>query len=185
MAIWDNQRHVRAERVWIHLLLSDAVLSVGFVHLGSPKDHEAAIDLRKLDVVVRGDIRRLADLRGRLLGLALLAEGATDVALDGGAVFEEVLRLPPMEQEGGLKRLLEVLGARTMPVGLRYDSTVSRGHRLLPTTLLVLVPLVAVALGRSGVVAAIPTAEVADGFGFAAEVGLDGLLVGSILGGDV
>ena len=92
---------------------------------------------------------------------------------------------PPMEQEGGLKRLLEVLGARTMPVGLRYDSTVSRDHRLLPTTLLVLVPLVAVALGRGGVVAAIPTAEVAGGFGFAAEVGLDGLLAYGILGGDI
>jgi hypothetical protein len=38
-----------------------------------------------------------------------LTKGATDVAPDGGAVFEEMLRLSPMEQAGGLKRLLKVL----------------------------------------------------------------------------
>jgi hypothetical protein len=50
---------------------------------------------------------------------------------------------------------------------------------------LVPVPLVVAMLGQSGVVIAVPTTEVAGGFGLATEVGLDRLLAGGILGGDV
>ena len=42
------------------------------------------------------------------MGLALLAEGAMDVALHGGIVLEKMLHLTPMEWVGGLERLLEV-----------------------------------------------------------------------------
>ena len=45
------------------------------------------------------------------MGLALLAEGAMDVALHGGVVLEEVLCLPPVEWVGGLESLLEVFWA--------------------------------------------------------------------------
>ena len=76
-----------------------------------------------------------------------MSKGAMDVAPDGGAVFEEVLCLPPMEQEGGLERFLEVLRARAVPMGLRSSSVVGHGHRFLPTTLLVLGPLVVEMLG--------------------------------------
>ena len=51
--------------------------------------------------------------------------------------------------------------------------------------LLVLVPLVAAALGRGGVIAAVSTTKVTGGLDLAAEVGLDGLLAGGVLGGDV
>jgi hypothetical protein len=37
----------------IHLLLSDAELSVGLICLGAPKDHEAMIDLRELGIILR------------------------------------------------------------------------------------------------------------------------------------
>jgi hypothetical protein len=40
-------------------------------------------------------------------------------------------------------------------------------------------------LGRGRVVAAVSTIEVADSLGFATEVGLDGLLTGGALGGDI
>ena len=131
----------------VHLLLGDAVLPAGLVHLGALEDHEAAIGLKEFGVVLYGSVRWLASLQGRLLGLALLAEGAMDVAPDGGTIFEEVLRLPPMEQEGGLKSLLEVLGACTSPVGLRPSNVVGRNHHLLPMVLLVLVLLVMASLG--------------------------------------
>jgi hypothetical protein len=75
-------------------LLGDAALSTGFVCLGAPEDHEATINLQKLGVILWGGVRRLASLGGRLLGLALLAEGAMDVAPDGGAVFEVLLLSP-------------------------------------------------------------------------------------------
>jgi hypothetical protein len=72
----------------IHLLLGDAVLSVGFVRLGALEDHEAALSLGELIVFLLGVIRRVAGLHGRLLGLALLAEGATNVALHGSIVVD-------------------------------------------------------------------------------------------------
>jgi len=81
---------------------------------------------------------------GRLLGLSLLAEGATDVALHGNTILEEVPGLLPMERAGGLKRLLVVLQACTPPVGLMSGGMVGCGHCLLPMVLLVLVLLVAV-----------------------------------------
>ena len=61
----------------------------------SPKDHDTALDLGELVVFLLGTVRWVASLRGRLLGLALLAMGATDVALHGGIVLEKMLRLPP------------------------------------------------------------------------------------------
>jgi hypothetical protein len=60
-----------------------------------------------------------------------------------------------------------------MPAGLRSGSTVGHDHHLLPTALLVLVPLVAVSLGQSRVVIAVSTTKVA----------LYSLLASSILGG--
>ena len=90
-----------------------------------------------------------------------------------------------MERAGGLERLLEVLGAYTTSVGLRPSSAVDRGHHILPAALLSLVPFVVVALGQSEVIAAISTTEVAGGLGLATEVGLDCLLTGGVLGGDV
>jgi hypothetical protein len=70
-----------------------------------------------------------------------------DVAPDGGAVFEEVLRLSLVERVGGLKCHIKVLGACVVPARLRSGDTVSHGHHLLPVALLVLVPLVAASLG--------------------------------------
>ena len=93
----------------VHLLLGDATLPMGLVRLGAPKDHEAVLGLGELIVFLLGAVHRVAGLQGSLLGLALLAEGATDVALHGSAVLEEMLRLPPMEGVGGLECLLEVL----------------------------------------------------------------------------
>ena len=57
-------------------------------------------------------------------------------------------------------------------MGLRSGSMAGRGDHLLPTTLLILVPPVT-------------TTELASGLGFPTEVGLDGLLIGGVLGGDV
>ena len=87
-----------------------------------------------------------------------------------------MLYLSPMERVGGLKRLLKVLEACTLPMGLRPSGMVGRGHHLLPMALPVLIPLVAAMLGQSGISAAVPTAEVAGGFGLAYKVGLDGSL---------
>jgi hypothetical protein len=92
----------------VHLLRSDVVLPVGFVCLGALEDHEAVLGLWELVIFLLCAYRWVTDLQGRLLGLALLAEGAMDVALYGGAVLEEVLCLPPMESAGGLERLPEV-----------------------------------------------------------------------------
>jgi hypothetical protein len=80
------------------------------------------------------------------LGLALLAEGATDVALHGSAVLEKMLCLSPVEQAGGFERLLEVFWSCNSPVGLRSGGAVDHGDHLLPTALSVLVPLVTTSL---------------------------------------
>jgi hypothetical protein len=56
---------------------------------------------------------------------------------------------------------------------------------MLPATLSILVPLIAVTLGCSRVVAAVPTAEVVGDLGLATKVGLDSLLTSGILGGDI
>ena len=92
----------------VHLLFGDAALLVVFIGVGAPKDHDAVLDLEELGVFHLGASRRVIGLQGRLLGLALLAEGAMDVALHGGVVLEEVLCLSPMEWAGVLERLLEV-----------------------------------------------------------------------------
>ena len=55
---------------------------------------------------------------------------------------------------------------------------VDHGNHLLPMALSVLVPPVAVSLGRGGILCAVTTTEVAGGLGFLIEVGLDDLLVG-------
>jgi hypothetical protein len=109
----------------IHLLLSDAVLLTGFICLGALKDHEAALVLGELVVFLQGTACRVTSLRGRLLGLALLAKGATDVALHGCVVLEEMLRLLPMERAGGLERLLEVFQSCSAPTGLRSGGVVT------------------------------------------------------------
>jgi hypothetical protein len=69
--------------------------------------------------------------------------------------------------------------------GIRLGGSATCGHYLLPTVLPVLVPLVTVTLGQCWVITTIPTAEVDGSFGLAVEVGLDRLLTGGILGGDV
>jgi hypothetical protein len=92
----------------IHLLFGDVALPTGFICLGAPKDHEAALSLGELILFPLGAVHQVTGLRGRLLGLALLAEGATDVALHGGVVLEKMLCLPTMERTRGLECLLEV-----------------------------------------------------------------------------
>jgi hypothetical protein len=77
--------------------LGDAVLPARFICLGAYKDHKIALALGELIVFLLGTVRRVTGLGGRLLGLALLAEGATDVALHGSTVLEEMLHLPPVE----------------------------------------------------------------------------------------
>jgi hypothetical protein len=67
----------------VHLHLGDVALLAGLVRLGALEDHEAPLGLRELDILLQGAICQFASLWGRLLGLALLAEGAMDVALDG------------------------------------------------------------------------------------------------------
>jgi hypothetical protein len=49
----------------------------------------------------------------------------------------------------------------------------------------VLVPLIAAALGRGGVITAVSTTEMAGGLGLIVEVGPDRLLTSGVLGGDV
>jgi hypothetical protein len=78
-----------------HLLLSDTALPTGFIHLGAPKDHEVVLGLGELVVLLLGIVRQVVSLQGRLLGLALLAKGAMDVALHGSTFFEKMHRLPP------------------------------------------------------------------------------------------
>jgi hypothetical protein len=92
----------------IYLLLSDAALPAGFIRLGAFEDHEAALSLGEHVVFLLGAVHRVASLQGRLLGLALLFEGATDVAFHGGTILEKMLYLPPMECVGGFERLLKV-----------------------------------------------------------------------------
>jgi hypothetical protein len=46
----------------VHLLLVDVALTVGFMHLGAPEDHEAALSLRELVVFILGAVRRVAYL---------------------------------------------------------------------------------------------------------------------------
>ena len=62
---------------------------------------------------------------------------------------------------------------------------IRRGHHLLPMALQVLVPLVVASLGQRGIIAAVATTKVSYGLGFPAEVDLDHLLTGGMLGGDV
>jgi hypothetical protein len=52
-----------------------------------------------------------------------------------------------MEWAGGLECLLEVLGARATPMGLRPGDANDRGHHLLSMALPVLVLLVIATLG--------------------------------------
>jgi hypothetical protein len=40
----------------VHLLLGDATLKVRFVRLGAPEDHEAAIGLGELGVILQGSV---------------------------------------------------------------------------------------------------------------------------------
>ena len=107
-----------------------------------------------------------------------------DVAPHGGAILEEVLCLSPVEWAGGLEHPLKVLRACTMPTGLRSSSVIGRDHHL-PMVLSILIPLVIATLGQGMVVAAISTTEVVGGLDLAADVGLDSLLTGGILGGDI
>ena len=132
----------------VHILLGDVALPAGLICPGAPEDHEAALDLRELGVFLLGAIRWVISLQGRLLSLALLVEGATDVALHGSTVLEEVLCLPPVELVGGLERLLEVFRACTLPVRLRSGGAVGHGHHLLYVAFLVLVTPVVASLGR-------------------------------------
>ena len=43
--------------IGIHLLLGDAALPVGFIRLGAPEDHEAALSLRELLIFLLVAIR--------------------------------------------------------------------------------------------------------------------------------
>jgi hypothetical protein len=169
----------------VHLLLGDAALSARFKCLGAPEDHGAVLGLRELVVCLLGAVCRVTGLQGRLLGLALLAEGATDVALHGGAVLEKMHCLPSVERAGELECLHEVFQSSSMPTGLRSGGAVSHNSHLVPTALSVLVPPVAASLGRDEIIGAVTTIEVTGGLGFPTEVGLDGLHTGGVLGGDV
>jgi hypothetical protein len=90
-----------------------------------------------------------------------------------------------MKRAGGFECLLEVLRRHGMPIWLRTNGAVGRCHHLLFGALLVLVPLIAVMLGRCRVVTTIPTAELGGSFGLAAKVGLDRVLAGGVLGSDI
>jgi hypothetical protein len=128
----------------VHLPLGDAALSAGFICLGAPKDDEAALDLGELVVFLLGTVCRVVNLWGRLLGRALLVEGAKDVALHGNTVLEKMLCLPPVERAKGLEHLLKVFRACGVPAGLRSCSAIDRGDHFLPMALSLLVPPVAV-----------------------------------------
>jgi hypothetical protein len=111
----------------VHLLLGYVALPVGLVRLGAPEDHEVELRLGELGVLL-GIVRRFAGLPSRLLGHALLAKDAMNVAPNGGIVLEEVLCLPPVEQAGDLKCLLKVIGVHTPPTRLKLGGAVGRGH---------------------------------------------------------
>jgi hypothetical protein len=49
----------------------------------------------------------------------------------------------------------------------------------------VLVPPIVASLGQGRIIGVVTTTEVASDLGFPIEVGLDGLLAGGVLGGDV
>ena len=68
---------------------------------------------------------------------------------------------------------------------LRSGGLIGRSDHLLPSTLLVLVSPIMASLGHGRIVSAVITAEVANGLGFPAEVGMDGLFTDGILCGDV
>jgi hypothetical protein len=128
----------------VHLLLSDVALPAGFICLGALEDHEAKLGPGECIVFLLGIVRRVASLWGRLLGLALLVEGATDVALHGGTILEKMLCLPLVERAGGLERLLKVFRLCSTPTGLRFGGAVSHGDHLLSAVLPVLIsPVVA------------------------------------------
>jgi len=131
----------------VHLLFDDAALSAGFIGVGAPEDHEAALGLGELGVFLLGTSRWVTGLQGRLSRPSLLAKGATNVALHDSAIIEEVFCLPPVEWAGGLKRLLEVFWACASPTWLRSSGAVGRGHYFLLAALPVLVPPVMVSLG--------------------------------------
>jgi hypothetical protein len=84
----------------IHLLFSDMALLARFVGMGAHEDHEAALGLGELSVFLLGTSRWVTNLQGKLMGLALLVEGAANVALHGSVVLEEVLRLPSWNGQG-------------------------------------------------------------------------------------
>jgi len=94
----------------VHLPLGDATLLAGLIRLGASKDHEAVLGLGELIVFFLGTIRRVASLQGRLLGLALLAEGAMNVALHGSIVLEEILHFPPWKAQGASSAFLKCSG---------------------------------------------------------------------------
>jgi hypothetical protein len=46
----------------VHLLVGDVALLVGFISLGAPEDHEAALGLGELIVFLLGTVRRVTSL---------------------------------------------------------------------------------------------------------------------------
>jgi hypothetical protein len=46
----------------VHLLFGDVALSAGFIRLGAPKDHEAALGLEELNVFLLGTVHRVIGL---------------------------------------------------------------------------------------------------------------------------
>ena len=103
--------------VGVHLLLGDAALPVGLIRLGAPVNPEAALGLGELVVFFLGAVRQDAGLWGRLLGLSLLAEGATDVALHGSAVLQKMLHLPPWNGQGDSSAFLKCSRRAVRPWG--------------------------------------------------------------------
>jgi hypothetical protein len=90
-----------------------------------------------------------------------------------------------VEQAEGLKCFVEVLRVRAMPTGLRPSSAVGCGHHLLPVMLSVLLRLITVMLGRHRVITIVPPTKVGSDFVLATKVGLDHLLAGGVVGGDI
>jgi hypothetical protein len=67
---------------------------------------------------------------------------------------------------------------------LRSGSAISHDHPLL-AVLLILIPPITALLGQGGVIVVLTFTEVTSSLGFATKVGLDCLLTGGLLGGDV
>ena len=101
----------------IHLLFGDEALPTGLIGVGAPKDHEAVLGLWELVVFLLGVVHWVATLLGKLLGLALLGEGATNVALHGGAVLEKMLRLSPWNGHGDSSAFSKCFGCTARPQG--------------------------------------------------------------------